>query len=71
MALLVSGTAHERQTKLFQLARSIKLEEDESVALAEVSRNIFCKFSEKKQLWDAAAQATAQLDALLRSIAAA
>ena len=50
-----------------QIARSNKLEEDESAALAEVSRNIFCKFSEKKQLWGAAAQATAQLDALLRS----
>jgi len=51
---------------VFQLARSIKLEEEESVALAEVSRNIFCKFSEKKQLWDSAVQAVAQLDALLR-----
>jgi hypothetical protein len=42
------------------------LEDEETTALAEVSRNIFCKFSEKKVLWDAAAQAIAQLDALLR-----
>ena len=56
----------DRQVRILQLARSISLEEDEATALAEVSRNIFCKFSEKKHLWDAAVQAMAQLDALLR-----
>ncbi len=50
----------------FQFARNVSLEEEEAVALAEVSRNIFCKFSEKKHLWEVAVQAVAQLDALLR-----
>jgi hypothetical protein len=50
----------------FQFARNTRLEEDEAIALAEVSRNIFCKFGQKKTFWDAAVQAISQLDALLR-----
>ncbi len=55
-----------RCLNFFQFARNVSLEEEEATALAEVSRNIFCKFSEKKHLWEVAVQAVAQLDALLR-----
>ena len=52
------------ETKDF-LSRQAEVDELESRALSEVSRNIFAKFSSRKDVWDKIINAVAVIDALV------
>ena len=52
------------ETKAF-LNRRTELDELESGALSEVSRNLFHKFSSKRNIWDKIIDGVAQIDALV------